>query len=157
MPLPPARMTACMPPPSLLICWPPSRALRWLREACPRRRDTATAPGAPYAAFGPAAAARRCPWLTDGVSLAVLAGVVAGQVARLLEPLDGLLEPLLAGVARLPSGALAQPGRVTAQPQDLGVLRAQPARVLADIGVRAHQPGDIRCQLANRHVRAGAG
>src|SRR5215468_905099 len=39
--------------------WPPSRALRWLRKACPRRRDTATAPGAPYAAFGPAPAARR--------------------------------------------------------------------------------------------------
>src|SRR5262249_22813309 len=36
---------------------PPSRALRRLREACPRRRDTATAPGAPYAAFGPAPAA----------------------------------------------------------------------------------------------------
>src|SRR5690242_11640420 len=30
---------------------------RWLREAGPRRRDTATAPGAPYAAFGPAPAA----------------------------------------------------------------------------------------------------
>src|SRR5262249_30224575 len=30
---------------------PPSRALRWLREACPRRRDTADA------AFGPAPAA----------------------------------------------------------------------------------------------------
>src|SRR6266567_3318455 len=79
----------------LNACLPPSRALRWLREACPRRRDTATAPGAPHAAFGPAAAARRCPWLTDGVSLAVLAGVVAGQVARPLEPLDGLLEPPL--------------------------------------------------------------
>src|SRR4249920_1411219 len=34
-----------------LIPWPPSRALRWLREACPRRRDTADA------AFGPAPAA----------------------------------------------------------------------------------------------------
>src|SRR5215472_14383825 len=40
-----------------VISWPPSRALRWLREACPRRRDTATAPEAPYAAFGPAAGA----------------------------------------------------------------------------------------------------
>src|SRR5690348_13899999 len=43
------------------ISWPPSRAVGpggppWLRETCPRRRDTATAPGAPYAAFGPAAA-----------------------------------------------------------------------------------------------------
>jgi len=38
---------------------PPSWALRWLREACPRRRDTATPPGAPHAAFGPAAAAWR--------------------------------------------------------------------------------------------------
>src|SRR5690348_6565340 len=28
-----------------LIGLPPSRALRWLREACPRRRDTATALG----------------------------------------------------------------------------------------------------------------
>src|SRR6516225_12188925 len=44
---------------SSIISWPPSRALRWLREAGPRRRDTATAPGAPYAAFGPAAAARQ--------------------------------------------------------------------------------------------------
>src|SRR6516225_3173466 len=43
-----------------LISLPPSRALRWLREACPRRRDTATAPDGPYAAFGPAAAARHC-------------------------------------------------------------------------------------------------
>src|SRR5215831_720182 len=34
-----------------LISWPPSRALRWLREACPRRRETADA------AFGPAPAA----------------------------------------------------------------------------------------------------
>ncbi|HEV3067994.1 MAG TPA: imidazole glycerol phosphate synthase subunit HisF [Streptosporangiaceae bacterium] len=49
---------------------PPSRdvvpearrtAARWLREAGPRRRDTATAPGGPYAAFGPAAAASGAP------------------------------------------------------------------------------------------------
>src|SRR5260370_1023466 len=46
---------------AVLISWPPSRALRWLREACPRRRDTATAPEAPYAAFGPAAPAERGP------------------------------------------------------------------------------------------------
>src|SRR5215469_5943904 len=57
-----------------LICLPPSRALglgpRWLREAGPRRRDTATAPGAPYAAFGPAPAARRQGLrLTEAVSL----------------------------------------------------------------------------------------
>src|SRR5262249_45789844 len=39
--------------------WLPSRALRWLREAGPRRPDTATAAGAPYAAFGPAPAACR--------------------------------------------------------------------------------------------------
>src|SRR5262249_47540766 len=55
--------------PKRLISWPPSRALRWHREAAAgvrgsspgpagsRPRDTATAPGAPYAAFGPAAAA----------------------------------------------------------------------------------------------------
>src|SRR5215831_13608961 len=36
------------------IFWPPSRALRWLREAGPRRRDTACE------AFGPAPAARSC-------------------------------------------------------------------------------------------------
>src|SRR5215469_15449383 len=44
-----------------LISLPPSRALglgpRWLRAAGPRRRDPATALGAPYAAFGPAPAA----------------------------------------------------------------------------------------------------
>src|SRR6516162_72011 len=44
-----------------LIGLPPSRALRWLRGAGPRRRDPSTAPGAPYAAFGPAPAARRPP------------------------------------------------------------------------------------------------
>src|SRR5215813_6601925 len=39
-----------------LLLLPPSRALRWLREAGPRRRDTATAPGTPYAAFDPPSA-----------------------------------------------------------------------------------------------------
>src|SRR5215470_10708312 len=47
-------------PPSAF--WPPSRAVGpggppWLREAGPRHGDTATAPGAPYAAFGPVPAA----------------------------------------------------------------------------------------------------
>src|SRR6516165_7122224 len=50
-----------MNPAESITCLPPSRALgrgpRWLREAGPRRRDTATAPGAPHAAFGPAPAA----------------------------------------------------------------------------------------------------
>src|SRR5262250_217988 len=55
-----------------LIPLPPSRALRWLRQACPRRRDTATASGAPYAAFDPAAAARRCPELTERASQVLL-------------------------------------------------------------------------------------
>src|SRR5262249_2259501 len=50
---------------------PPSRALRWLREAGPRRRDTATAPGAPYAAFGPAAAARQHPRASENRQVAV--------------------------------------------------------------------------------------
>src|SRR5215469_9917903 len=58
---------------AILICLPPSRALglgpRWLREAGPRRRDTATARGAPYAAFGPApAACRQGLSLTERVS-----------------------------------------------------------------------------------------
>src|SRR5215468_7895160 len=53
----------------VLISLPSSRALRLVvpearqtagRKACPRRRDTATAPGAPYAAFGPAPAAFSC-------------------------------------------------------------------------------------------------
>src|SRR5215467_8308154 len=62
-----------------LIPLPPSRALRWLREACPRRRDTATAPGAPYAAFGPAAAAPHHPWLTKRASQVLLDGPRAEQ------------------------------------------------------------------------------
>src|SRR5690242_6714478 len=45
-----------------LISWPPSRALRWLREAGPRRRDTADA------AFGPAPAASRTWSRQTGVS-----------------------------------------------------------------------------------------
>src|SRR5689334_10427673 len=61
-----------------LISWPSSRALRWLREACPRRRDTATAPGAPYAAFDPAAAACRGRGLTDGVPWWMLLGSSRG-------------------------------------------------------------------------------
>src|SRR5437660_10172146 len=47
-----------------LIPLPPSRALRWLREACPRRRDTADA------AFGPAPAAFQVGLrLAEGASL----------------------------------------------------------------------------------------
>src|SRR5438876_633620 len=48
-----ARTSAPAPSPlgGALISLPPSRALRWLREAGPRRRDTADA------AFGPAPAA----------------------------------------------------------------------------------------------------
>src|SRR5689334_1343216 len=47
---------------------PPSRALRWLREAGPRRRDTAASLRV-LAAFGPAPAAflRGCCRLTEGV------------------------------------------------------------------------------------------
>src|SRR5215470_2019725 len=67
-----------------LTSLPPSRALglgpRWLRAAGPRRRDTATAPGAPYAAFGPAPAAFPCGLrLTEAAhSTASLAGARPG-------------------------------------------------------------------------------
>src|SRR5215831_13049881 len=56
---------------------PPSRALRWLREACPRRRDTADA------AFGPAPAAPVAGLeLTAGVSLGVASQRDAGVEGR---------------------------------------------------------------------------
>src|SRR5215470_2222244 len=54
---PPLPLAAGVVIASPLLCLPPSRALHWLREACPRRRDTATGLGGPYAAFGPTPAA----------------------------------------------------------------------------------------------------
>src|SRR5215472_11499939 len=51
---PPRRAAAAVTSP--LTCLPPSRALRWLRVAGPRRRDTAAALRV-LAAFGPAPAA----------------------------------------------------------------------------------------------------
>src|SRR5215831_10499898 len=63
-----ARWTAPRMPSGTLFTWPPSRALRWLREACPRRRDTAASLRV-LAAFGPAAAAfRDCLEPTSGAS-----------------------------------------------------------------------------------------
>src|SRR5262249_47247138 len=61
-----------------LIRLPPSRALRWLREVCPRRRGTAAALRV-LAAFGPAAAARHCPQLTERASQVLLDGARAEQ------------------------------------------------------------------------------
>src|SRR5215469_12138293 len=74
----------CPAPTTMASYWltlPPSRALRWLREAGPRHRDTATAPGAPYAAFGPVPAACRLPSASASTTLASasLAGASHGR------------------------------------------------------------------------------
>src|SRR5262247_521829 len=80
---------------SALAPWPPSRALRWLREACPRRRNTATAPGAPYTAFGPAAAACHYSWLTEGFSCSSSPSLVLGAGAG--QPEERVLQGRRAG------------------------------------------------------------
>src|SRR5215472_6865678 len=56
-----------------LICLPPSRALRWLREAGSSPPGHRNGPDGPYAAFGPAAAAwLHRPELTPSVSFVSL-------------------------------------------------------------------------------------
>src|SRR5215468_11217136 len=71
---PPARISTC---PRSLISSPPSRALRWLREAGPRRRDTADA------AFDPAPAALvSSPESTEAASLGRVRAGRAGQHGR---------------------------------------------------------------------------
>src|SRR5262249_10046039 len=71
---PPARISTW---PRSLISSPPSRALRWLRKAGPRRRDTADA------AFGPAPAALGSkPELTEAVSLRRVRTGRTGQHGR---------------------------------------------------------------------------
>src|SRR5262249_2097583 len=103
-----------------------------------------------------AASPRSPPGRPQARSLVVLVGLEPGQVRRVAEPLDGLAKALVPGVARTPPGTLAQLRRVAHQPHDLGVLRAQPLRVLHDIRLDPHELGDVLGQLADRDVIARA-
>src|SRR5215475_846040 len=130
------------------VSLPPSRALRWLREACPRRRDTATAPGAPYAAFGPAAAACRHPRsVAAGLSSGLREpGAAAGAAVavRGRQPVDPVTEavPLGGEVAQVLLRRLDREGDhagyldpAGGQPRYLRrVVGEQPHRAHAEVG-----------------------
>src|SRR6266566_5223298 len=124
-----------MPTRSSLI-WPPSRALRWLREAGPRRRDTADA------AFGPAPA------------------VPAASLARLLAHVDGcacLFRCLQGGYGVGAGGALARAAAgerseaLGLQPHRLQ-LGALPLRRVEEVA--AHGAAGAE-RLRARHVARG--
>src|SRR3712207_3997575 len=68
--------------------------------------------------------ARRGGRVQDG-SAGIGARAVTSQVGRVVEPVDGHLEPVGQVVSRLPPGGLAQLGAVTDQPHHLGRLGAQ--------------------------------
>src|SRR5690349_16255151 len=75
-----------------VILLPPSRALRWLRGACPRRRDTAPALRV-VAAFGPAARSLR---LADDGEQVAAADLIAWLGADLAQrPRLGRGDPVL--------------------------------------------------------------
>src|SRR5690349_23244851 len=92
----------------------------------------------------------------EGGSAGVVARPVPGEVRRVAEPGDGLLQTGVAGVPGSPAGAVTQPRGVAAQPHDLGVLGTQPLDVLHDLDVGAHEAGDVVGEPADRHLVAGA-
>src|SRR5215831_7858998 len=123
--------------PSPLISLPPSRALRWLREACPRRRDTAPAPAAwrdPRSVAAGLSSGLREPGAAAGVAVAV----------RGRQPVDPVTEavPLGGEVAQVLLRRLDREGDhagyldpAGGQPRYLRrVVGEQPHRAHAEVG-----------------------
>src|SRR5437667_385768 len=98
---------------ALSITLPPSRALRWLREACPRRRDTATAPAARRAARAATVAVLLLPAAVGGCATPptpVINGFPAGPGTRgSAAPVLGRFAAPTAPSARAPAGPAAGP------------------------------------------------